>query len=111
MVNNKKIFLDRDNWNTNDIYYYLREVNDYILFRKLDTITKDVDIVSINKDEAEKRFYSVEDFLNNSVYIGDSGYYEEMLPFERAIFQDHILLYKDPYHELLYDTILDDYYM
>ena len=39
--------------------------------------------------------------------MGKIGYYNKMNPLEKELYKSFVILYKDNFHELLYDTILD----
>lgn len=104
-----KIYLKKNYEDQNSIYIFLKSTkdNEHYILKSIDTITDEEDIICALKDEFMKEFYCFQELIEQSNYVGKSGYYNKMNPFEKEIYKSFIILYKDNFHELLYDTILD----
>ena len=96
----------------NDIYYIRRELENYLIVKAYDTCTReDKNIFAIKKEMVDSSFYTAKEFLENSNYIGISGYYKNMTDFEKFVSKDLITVYKDDYNILMYDSIINYFFI
>lgn len=96
----------------NDVYIKIRELDNHFIVKKYDTIRcEEKDVLALEKDYIDANLYSLRDFFKNSVYIGKSGYYKDQGVLEKYIYKTIILVYKDEYNEIMYDTILRNFYV
>ena len=109
----KTLLLKTNNHNnSNCVYKVLNEINDYLIVQQIDTLdNENNDIIAIPKTFMEENMYTLEEFLEKSTYIGQTGYYKNMTQLEKYIYSDLILLYKDNYNEILYDRLIDNLFI
>lgn len=104
--NLKNVYLKRKYDNPNAIYYFIREIQDNnLMFKMVDTITLEEEYVVLPKTIVISNYYTAYEFIKDAKFIGKSGYFKT-IPFhvDRTIYKSYILLYKDDYYELVYDT-------
>ncbi|MGN0993184.1 MAG: hypothetical protein ACI4PE_04620, partial [Bacilli bacterium] len=108
-----KIYLKKNYEDQNSVYMFLKSTKNkkYYILKSIDTITDEEEIICIENDKFMKEFYCFQELIKQSNYVGKSGYYNKMNPFEKEIYKSFVILYKDNLHELLYDTILDTYFL
>lgn len=104
-----KIYLKKNYEDQNSAYILLKSTkdNEYCILKSIDTITDEEEIICVQRDEFMKEFYCCQELIKQSNYVGKSGYYNKMNPLEKELYKSFVILYKDNFHELLYDTILD----
>ncbi len=110
----KEVFIKKE-YNTfddlkdiNTVFFPLNIVEDYIIFKKFDTISQETEIMAMKKEET-KKLYSMEEFLKTSIKIEKSGFYKGMLEFEKKLYESLIVCYVNDYNELSYDTTSDTF--
>lgn len=104
----RKEFNDMDSYkDVNNVYIYISERDNYYLLKKLDTLTKEEDVVAISKDVINDEFYTALEFLEDATFIGKSGYFNGMHYYETALYKTFIIIYASSRHMLIYDTISD----
>ena len=81
------------------------------MVRRYDTVTDENSILVLEKNYVSSNLYTANDFLKNSVYVGKTGYYKGNNPLEKYLRDTLILVYKDEYNDLLYDTILEKFFV
>ncbi len=96
---------------TNTAFILLRDVKNYMIFKKIDTVTLDSEIVCLTKDEIKEKFYTAKEFIETSKFIGKSGYYKPMSELDKYTFESFIILYQNCNHMLIYDTILEQVFV
>lgn len=114
-MNLDKIFLFKDERNlteVNDIYIVLRELQDYYIVKKYDTlVNEDKGIKALSKEYVNNFLYTAADFFNGSTYIGEFGYYKDCTLLEKYLGYSVALVYKDEYNDLLYDSFLENFFV
>ena len=101
----ENLYLNKQAKNSNNIYLLLNEVANYYIFKEYDTLLDEIKIIAVDSLKKNQDFYPLESFLKNASYIGFNGFYKEMDELSKYIYEPLVLLYKNDYHELLYDTI------
>lgn len=109
MGNFSKIYLKKSFEDQNNVYIFLKSTKDdgYCILKSIDTITKEENIICLQKDRFIEDFYCCKNLICQENYVGKIGYYNKMNPLEKELYKTFVILYKDNFHELLYDTILD----
>lgn len=108
----RKDFDDLDNLvDINNVFTYISLRDNYIILKKIDTITNDEDIVAISREVLEKEFYTVSDFLEEATFIGKSGYFDSMHYYETALYKTFIIVYASDKHWLIYDTFSESIFI
>lgn len=102
-----KLYLSKDFDKASNVYIFLKEVNGYTIFKEYDTNLDEFNIIAVDDCDKNKEFYSFERFLKEATFFGSSGYFKGMFEVEKYTYESFVLLYKNYYHELLYDTISD----
>ena len=103
---------DREDDEVNDVYIVIREVDDYYIVKKYDTIKEEnKDIIALKKDYVSEELYSLREFFLNANYVGMSGYYRSMNALEKYIMQSLIVVYKDDYNDIVFDQILGNFFV
>lgn len=107
------IYLKKNYDAQNNIYIFLKETKnkEYCILKSMDTLTEEEEIICTLKEDFKKDYYSFSDLIEPKNYVGEKGYYNKMNPFEKELYTSFVLLYKDNFHELLYDTILDTHFL
>ena len=101
-----KILMLKDGTPSNNYFEITSEINDYYILKRTDTIMpENTKIIALEKSYVEEHMYTASEFFQKADYIGLKGYYKNMTDFEKHIYQTFILIFKDEYNELLYDTI------
>lgn len=104
-----KLYLKRDNDNPNAVYLLLRELkgNGLVMLKEIDTITDDECIKLEQVNDFKKDYYKFDNLLMKENYVNKTGYYEDMCELEVMVYETFVVLYRDNYYELLYDTFGD----
>lgn len=96
----------------NNVFIITKEIDNYFIGRRYDTLCNSYsEFTAIDKNKIFDYMYSAKDFFKNSKYIGEKGYFDQMSQLEKYVYKSVILLYKDEYNELLYDTIMEKIYV
>lgn len=115
MNNLSNLYLKRiiDTSNPNSVFEFVRNSSDdkNVILKEIDTITFDEDYLCYKKSSFEEEFYSVRELICKKNFIGKQGYYEDMTMFEKLIYKELILMYKDEVYELLYDELLGNIFL
>lgn len=100
----KQVYLKKDYDNPNTIYILIKIVDKHAIFRKLDTITLEEEVVALPENFLKTKFYTAYEYIKNAKFIGTTGFYKNMNPLEKYIYLSYIIYYKDDFYELIYDT-------
>ena len=95
----------------NDIFLIVKELEDYYIVKRCDTITDEEKLEISSKDYVSENLYTAQDFLSNSIYVGKTGFYKGNNFLEKYLRDSMMLVYKDEYNDLLYDTILEKFFV
>ena len=106
-----KVLLYKDKRHSNDIFTILKELENYYIVNKMDTIYNTSDIISISKEYAEEFLYTATEFLNTSEFVGQTVYDPAMPELLKMVFNSFILVYKNDKNELMYDTIENKFFI
>ncbi len=109
-----KIFMfkgDRDLKEVNDIFIVIKELEEYYIVKRCDTITDEEKIEALSKDYVVSNLYTVQEFLDNSVYVGKTGFYKNNNFLEKYLRDTIMLVYKDEHNDLLYDIIMEKFFV
>ena len=102
---------DRNLIEINDIFLILKNLEDYLIVKRCDTITGEENFEVLDKDYINNNLYTAKEFFANSVYVGKTGYYKNNNFLEKYLRDSIMLVYKDEYNDLLYDTILEKFFV
>ena len=100
----KQVYLKKEYDDPNTIYILIKIVNNYAIFRTLDTITLKEEIIALPEIFLKTEFYTAYEYIKNAEFIGKTGFYKNMSDLEKYIYLNYILYYKDDFYELIYDT-------
>lgn len=100
----KQVYLKKDYDDPNTIYILIKIVDNYAIFRTLDTITLKEEIIALPEIFLKTEFYTAYEYIKNAEFIGKTGFYKNMSDLEKYIYLNYILYYKDDFYELIYDT-------
>lgn len=90
------ILMYKDGRPSNNIYFIIKETKDYFITRKVDTLDdEETDIIALPKELVKEKMYTIKSFLENSIYVGKSGYYKGLDELTREIVESFILVYRD----------------
>ena len=113
VVNIENMYLCRKTGLANTIYELLSKskTGKYYYVKMIDTLTNESVITHFEKDDFEKNFYNISNLLCEECFVGKTGYYRTQSYEEKNIYSDLIILFKDSYYELLYDSKLESIYL
>lgn len=113
MENIKNMYLCRKTGLANCIYQLLSKskTDKYYYVKRIDTLTNESLIMHFEKDDFEKDFYNISNLICEECFIGKTGFYTNQSYEERNIYSDSIILFKDSYYELLYDSKFETIYL
>lgn len=100
----KQVYLKKEYDDPNTIYILIKIVDNYAIFRTLDTITLKEEIIALPEIFLKTEFYTAYEYIKNAEFIGKTGFYKNMSDLEKYIYLNYILYYKDDFYELIYDT-------
>lgn len=100
----KNTYLKKEYDEPNTIFILLNKEKDIFIFKKIDTITLEEDIVAIPQSIVVSKYYTGFEFIKKATYVGKSGFYKFMNPLEKTIYINYVLYYKDEFYELVFDT-------
>ena len=100
----KQVYLKKEYDDPNTIYILIKIVDNYAIFRTLDTITLKEEIIALPEMFLKTEFYTAYEYIKNAEFIGKTGFYKNMSDLEKYIYLNYILYYKDDFYELIYDT-------
>lgn len=107
-----KVFMYKDYRPSHEIFTVLKELKNYYIVKKMDTLDNSVnEILPLEKNFAKNHMYTAQEFLNEADYIGKTGYYKDMPDFLKYAYDTFVLVYRDDYNELLYDTISNFFFI
>lgn len=113
MENIKNMYLCRKTGLANTIYKLLSKskTGEYYYVKMIDTLTNETLITHFEKEDFEKDFYNMSNLICEECFVGKTGYYRTQSYEEKNIYSDSIILFKDSYYELLYDSKLESIYL
>lgn len=101
------------NWNedfkdVNAVFIFIRKTDEVYIFKRVDTIFLTEEIVAIDNEEVEDKFYTFEEYLKTAKDVNKAGYYKDMTALEKQLYETFIVLSQNDYHVLIYDTISEN---
>lgn len=114
MNNLRKILINRNDDNYKDInvvYYIIKELEDYYITKRVDTITQEESFEAISKYFCKDNLYTLEEFFSTATFIGKSGYYIGSTELERFLQSSFVVVYKNETNDLVYDSILNYFFI
>ena len=71
----KQVYLKKEYDDPNTIYILIKIVDNYAIFRTLDTITLKEEIIALPEMFLKTEFYTAYEYIKNAEFIGKTGFY------------------------------------